>query len=239
MDIETEISFSDIPYFPVSTIAGHEGRLLVGTLGGRRVILLSGRAHYYEGYSARRVTFAVRLLRQLGVKTLIITNSSGGLNPLFSEGTLMVIKDHLNFLGDNPLRGPNVDSWGVRFPDLSEPYDPSLAKCALNSSARCGIPNVVTGTYVCVAGPSLETAAETRWLLESGADAVGMSTVPEVIVARHGGMKVLGISIIVNSCTPESQQPVLLEGVLDAASRAVPELQRLLVDILATMDNMN
>lgn len=228
---QERLRYSDIPFFPRSTVTSHDGTLITGSMGGRRVLILSGRFHYYEGYSTREVTFPIRVMQVLGVKTLIITNASGGLNPLFAPGTIMVIRDHLNFLGENPLRGPNLEEWGPRFPDLSEPYDPALARCALDSSDYCKIQNVITGTYVCIPGPSLETPAETRWLRDAGADAVGMSSVPEVIVANHGGMKVLGLSVIANVNDPDNFQPILLEDVIKAAEEVKPRLEQLVEEI--------
>ncbi len=233
IDTEFSIAYQDIPFFPQSTVESHQGRLIVGRIGGQPVVALSGRFHYYEGYSTRQVTFAVRVLQLLGIKTLIITNAAGGLNPHFQPGTIMVIRDHLNFLGENPLRGPNIDEWGPRFPDLSAAYHPLLIKGALDSARRCGLKQVVTGIYVCVPGPSLETPAETRWLRQCGADAVGMSSVPEVIVARHGNMQVLGLSVIANVNDPDNFQPISLEDVIATAARTGPELQKLVIDIIS------
>jgi purine-nucleoside phosphorylase len=176
------------------------------------------------------------VLQVLGIKNLIITNAAGGLNPLFLPGTIMIIRDHLNFLGENPLRGTNIDDWGPRFPDFSEPYGPDLIKIALDSADHYGIDRVVTGTYVCIPGPSLETPAETRWLRQCGADAVGMSTVPEVIVARHGSMRVLGLSLIANINDPDNFQPILLEDVIEQSRRASDRLQKLIVEFTTRLD---
>jgi purine-nucleoside phosphorylase len=232
--IETQsINYADIPFFPRSTVSSHEGRLIIGLLDNRSVIILSGRFHYYEGYDIRQVTFPIRVLRSLGAKTLILTNASGGLNPLFLPGTIMVIRDHLNFLGENPLRGPNVDAWGPRFPDLSHAYHPGLIRTALDSADNCKIDNVVTGTYVCIPGPSLETPAETRWLRDMGGDAVGMSSVPEVIVAVHGGMQVLGLSVIANVNNPDNMQPISLEEIIETAAAAEPRLARLVTELIS------
>ena len=234
--IEHQIPYEDIPCFPKSTVESHRGALLIGRLEGCRTLVLSGRFHFYEGYSTREITLPIRVLQVLGVKNLIITNAAGGLNPLFLPGTIMIIRDHLNFLGENPLRGTNVDDWGPRFPDFSEPYGPDLIKIALDSADHRGIDRVVTGTYVCIPGPSLETPAETRWLRQCGADAVGMSTVPEVIVARHGSMRVLGLSLIANINDPDNFQPILLEDVIEESRRASGRLQKLIVEFITRLD---
>ncbi len=229
------IRYEDIPFFPSSTVASHQGALVAGSLSGCPLIALSGRFHYYEGYSTQEITLPVRVLQLLGVKRLIITNAAGGLNPLFSAGTIMVLRDHLNFLGENPLRGPNIDQWGPRFPDLSQPYDPKLAKMMLTCADVRKIDRVVTGTYVCIPGPSLETPAETRWLRQCGADAVGMSSVPEVIVARHGGMEVLGLSVIANCNDPDNFQPILLDDIIEEAAAASARLELLVSEFLTTI----
>ena len=237
MNVEHSIQYSDIPHFPKSTVESHQGALLIGSLGSSRVIMLSGRFHYYEGYSTQEITLPIRALHVSGVKRLIITNAAGGLNPLFKPGTIMVIRDHLNFLGENPLRGVNTDDWGPRFPDLSEPYDPPMIKTMLDSADSCGIDKVVTGTYVCIPGPSLETPAETRWLKDCGADAVGMSTVPEVIVANHGSMKVLGLSLVSNVNDPDNFQPILLEDIIAEGQRAADRLEKLVVEFISRLEN--
>lgn len=237
MSIEHSIQYSDIPHFPKSTVESHRGALLIGRLGSSRVIILSGRFHYYEGYSTKEITLPIRALHVSGVKRLIITNAAGGLNPLFKPGTIMVIRDHLNFLGENPLRGVNIDDWGPRFPDLSEPYDPPMIKTMLDSADSCGIDKVVTGTYVCIPGPSLETPVETRWLRDCGADAVGMSTVPEVIVANHGSMKVLGLSLVSNVNDPDNFKPILLEDIIAEGQRAADRLEKLMVEFISRLEN--
>ena len=237
MVIEHTIPYSDIPYFPKPTVESHLGALLIGSLDATRIILLAGRFHYYEGYSTRQITLPIRALQIAGVKRLVVTNAAGGLNPLFKPGTIMVIRDHLNFLGENPLRGINVDDWGPRFPDLSEPYDPPMIKKMLDSADTCGIDKVVTGTYVCIPGPSLETPAETRWLRDCGADAVGMSTVPEVIVANHGSMKVLGLSLVSNVNDPDNFQPILLEDIIAEGRRAAGRLEKLIVEFISRLHN--
>ncbi|MEE4165024.1 MAG: purine-nucleoside phosphorylase [Desulfocapsaceae bacterium] len=231
--VTQSIDYADIPFFPRSTVSSHEGRLIIGLLNNVPVIILSGRFHYYEGYDTRQVTFPIRVIRGLGARTLILTNAAGGLNPLFLPGTIMVIRDHLNFLGENPLRGPNVDAWGPRFPDLSHAYPPDLIRTALDCADNSGIKNVVTGIYVCIPGPSLETPAETRWLMDAGGDAVGMSSVPEVIVAVHGGMQVVGLSVIANVNNPDNMQPISLEQIIETASAAEPRLELLVVELIS------
>jgi len=226
------ISYDEIPNFPLCTVAGHSGRLICGELAGRRVALLQGRLHYYEGYSARETTLPLRVLTLLGCETLIVVNAGGGLNQDFSPGTLMLIRDHLNFIPDNPLRGPNVEEWGLRFPDLSRPYDHRLIEISLEQARELTMDNVVPGVYAAVPGPSLETPAETSFLRRNGADAVGMSTVPEVLVARHAGVRVLALSVIGNVNDPENFQPILIDEVLAAMNAAATDLERLLLSVL-------
>jgi purine-nucleoside phosphorylase len=229
------LPYEKIPHFPKATVAGHKGNLHLGTIGSRRIAVLQGRFHYYEGYSTKEVAFPVRVLSLLGAENLLITNAAGGLNPHFQPGSIMIIKDHLNFLGENPLRGPNVDAWGPRFPDLSEPYAPALIRTALECAKTLHIEGITTGVYVCIPGPSLETPAETRWLRQSGADAVGMSSIPEVLVALHGGLDVLGLSVIANVNNPDNFQPILLEDIIAAAAATEPQLKNLIVQILARL----
>lgn len=226
------IPYKDIPHFPQSTVSGHAGNLIFGSLGGRRVAVLQGRFHYYEGYSTRELTLPVRVLSLLGAKYFFVSNVSGGLNPEFAAGTLMVIRDHLNFIPDNPLRGLNVDAWGIRFPDMTATYHPELIDITVQCAARLGLNQVRTGIYVAIPGPSLETPAETRWLRSCGADAVGMSTVPEVIVAKHAGLKILGISVIANVNNPDNQQPIVLEDIIAQAGRAGQDFQRLILEVI-------
>ncbi|MBT8362415.1 MAG: purine-nucleoside phosphorylase [Desulfobacterales bacterium] len=232
IEIEAAIPYEDIPFFPHVTVASHSGTLIVGRIENQRVAILSGRFHYYEGYSTKEVTFPIRVMQVLGARRLIITNAAGGLNPLFKPGTIMVIRDHLNFIPENPLRGANIDAWGPRFPDLSEPYHPGLIRTALDCATICTLTNVVTGVYACIPGPSLETPAETRWLRNCGADGVGMSSVPETIVALHGGMQVLGLSVVANVNDPDNFQPITLEDIILTASEVAPQLERLVVEIL-------
>lgn len=229
------LPYSEIPHFPVSTVSSHHGNLISGEIYGHLIGVLQGRFHYYEGYSTKEVAFPIRTLSLLGAENFLLTNAAGGLNPLFKPGSIMVMRDHLNFLGENPLRGPNVDAWGPRFPDLSEPYAAELIKLALNSATKIGLKNVITGVYVCIPGPTLETVAETRWLRQSGADAVGMSSIPEVLVALHGGMKVLGLSVVSNVNNPDNFQPILLEDIVETAAAVEPQLEKLIVEILANI----
>lgn len=227
------IPYGEIPHFPESTVASHAGNLACGTLGGKNVAILQGRMHCYEGYSAREVAFPIRVLALLGARIAVITNASGGLNPLFSAGSIMVMTDHINLLNDNPLRGPNVEEWGPRFPDLSKPYDSSLVNLAFKCAQDLGIKEVTRGTYICIPGPSLETPAETRYLRDCGADAVGMSSIPEVIVAKHAGMDVLGLSVVANVNDPDNLQPILLDDIIQTAQDTEPVLQKLIAEILA------
>lgn len=226
----------EIPHWPTSTAPGHAGRLVIGTLEEKPVLVLQGRAHYYEGYQMSQLALPVRVMQRLGVETVILTNAAGGLNPDFEAGDLMLIRDHLNFLGlagQNPLRGPNDDSIGPRFPDMTEPYDPQLRRLAQDVANEQAL-TLREGVYAYVAGPSYETPAELRFLLTVGADAVGMSTVPSVVIARHGGMRVLGISTITNMATPDPEpgQETTHEEVLEVGRIVVPRLTRLIHGIL-------
>ncbi len=225
------IPYTDIPHFPRSTVESHRGQLVIGRLEGKKVAAFQGRFHYYEGYSTREVTFPLRVMSLLGAKILIVSNAAGGLDLSFRPGDLMLIKDHINLIPDNPLRGPNVDEWGPRFPDLSEPYSGRLRKL-LKEVADFPVRE---GVYVAVPGPSLETPAETRYLRLIGADAVGMSTVPEVIVAKHAGMEVLGVSVIANVNDPDNFQPILLEEIISAAQRAEDKLLSLVKKFLKAL----
>ncbi len=230
------VSVGDIPHWPTSTAPGHAGRLVIGALEEKPVLVLQGRAHYYEGYQMSQLALPVRVMQRLGVETIILTNAAGGLNPDFEAGDLMLIRDHLNFLGltgQNPLRGPNDDSIGPRFPDMTEPYDPRLRRLA-HEVAREQEITLREGVYAYVAGPSYETPAELRFLLTVGADAVGMSTVPSVVIARHAGMRVLGISTITNMATPDPEpgQETTHEEVLEVGRIVVPRLTRLIHGIL-------
>ncbi len=228
----TVIPYEEIPNFPRSTVEGHSGNLICGTIAGCRVAVLQGRFHYYEGYSTRELTLPLRTLAIGGSKTLIVSNSAGGLNPAFEPGTLMIITDHLNFIPDNPLRGPNIDDWGPRFPDMSAVYAPDLTAAAMAAGIRVGLERLEYGTYCAIPGPSLETPAETRFLRQAGADAVGMSTVPEVIVAVHSGMRVLGISVISNVNDPDDFTPIILEDILARSREAAGDLEGLLLELI-------
>lgn len=226
LEVETEIGYGDIPGFPLSTVESHAGRLLLGRLGGRPVVAMQGRFHRYEGYDLQQVTFPVRVMRSLGAGTLIVSNACGGMHPLWAAGDLVLLSDHINLLGDNPLVGANDDRLGPRFPDMSAPYDPELRELARRAAAELGI-LLREGVYVAVAGPNLETRAEYRMLRTLGADVVGMSTVPEVIVAVHQGMRVLGLSIITDQCLPDALEPADIGRIIATAARAEPQLTRL------------
>ena len=221
--IETTISYNDIPHFPVSTVESHEGKLIVGHLGDKYVLAMQGRFHYYEGYSMKQITLPVRVMRKLGIETLLISNACGGMNPNFKRGDLMIINDHINLLGDNPLIGPNLDEFGPRFPDMSEPYSRELIRLAeeIALDNRIGLQK---GVFVAVSGPNLETKAEYRFLRLIGADAVGMSTVPEDIVAIHCGMRVFGLSVITDECFPDALEPVNVAEIIKTANQAEPKL---------------
>jgi purine-nucleoside phosphorylase len=225
------IEYGDIPGFPLSTVESHAGRLLCGTLAGKTVVAMQGRFHRYEGYSLQAVTFPVRVMRALGARTLVVSNACGGLNPLWSAGDLMLIADHINLLGDSPLIGPNDNRLGPRFPDLSEPYDTRLRAIARDVASDRRI-TLREGVYVAVAGPNLETRAEYRFLRAIGADVVGMSTVPEVVVAIHAGMRVLGVSIITDLCLPDALEPATVEQIIGVANRAEPNLTALVRGVM-------
>ncbi len=236
MDVAWSSPYRDIPGFPVSTAPEHAGKLLIGTMGGTRVALFQGRFHYYEGYSARRLTLPVRVMASLGTGIMIACNAAGGLNLDFCSGDLMLIKDHINLIPDNPLRGANVEGWGPRFPDMSCAYDRGLRKIALEAAANRGI-DLKEGVFVAVPGPSLETPAETRFLRMAGADAVAMSLVPEVIVAVHSGMKILGISVIANVNNPDAFEPILIEDVVAQARKAEKRLEELLASVIVSLNS--
>jgi len=231
MTINLELPYKDIPHFPVSTVESHTGKLLMGYLGGKRVMAMQGRFHYYEGYSMNQIVFPIRVAKMLGIQTLLVSNACGGLNPNFERGDIMLINDHINFLGDNPLIGPNDPDLGPRFPDMSQPYTKHLMVTANQVALDAGI-KIHQGVYLAVSGPMLETKAEYRYMRQLGADVVGMSTVPEVIAAVHMGMKVLGISVITDECFPDSLEPVSLDDVLNAAAMAKPQLTRIVVGTL-------
>ena len=229
--VEAAIPYDEIPGFPLSTVESHVGRLLLGRLGGRPVVAMQGRFHRYEGYALGQVTFPVRVLHALGADTLIVSNACGGMHPLWSPGDLMLIADHINLLGENPLVGPNDDRLGPRFPDMSAAYDPGLRALARAAALELGI-TLREGVYVAVAGPNLETRAEYRMLRSLGADVVGMSTVPEVIVANHEGMRVLGLSIITDQCLPDALEPAGIDRIIATARGAEPSLRRLVARVV-------
>lgn len=231
---EVSIPYEEIPHFPLSTVESHTGRLILGRLEGKPVVAMQGRFHRYEGYSLQQMTFPARVLRALGARTLIVSNACGGMNPLWEVGDLMLIADHINLMGDNPLSGPNDEELGPRFPDMSQPYDLGLQKLALEVAQDLRI-TLRRGVYVAVPGPSLETRAEYRLLRLIGADVVGMSTVPEVIVAVHGGMRVLGISIITDACLPDALEPVDVQRIIAVANRSEPKLTALIKAVVARM----
>lgn len=228
---KTEIPYAEIPHFPVSTVLGHKGQLIAGNLSGKRVVAMQGRFHYYEGYSMKEVTFGVRVMKFLGAHTIIESNACGGLNPQFDAGDLMIITDHINLFPENPLRGKNDDNLGPRFPDMCCTYDKEIIELAENTAIELGI-KIRKGVYVGVAGPNLETAAEYRMLRIIGADVVGMSTVPEVIVARHMGMKVLGISVVTDMGLPDALKPMSHEKIVKIAEESEPKLTKLVSEIL-------
>lgn len=234
----TVIPYDAIPHFPVSTVQGHVGRLVIGYLEGQPVMVMQGRAHYYEGYSMAQVTFPVRVMQALGVEMLIVTNAAGGANMTYSPGDVMIIRDHISLIGMaglNPLRGPNLDELGPRFPSMNNAYDPQLRALAKRIALEAGIPTH-EGVYICLAGPNFETLADIRFLRLIGADAVGMSTVPEVIVARHGGTRVLGLSGISNRLQAEEGAPEPThEEVLEAGRLLVPRMETIIRGVLRAL----
>jgi purine-nucleoside phosphorylase len=235
IDVEAEVPYERIPGFPLSTVESHAGKLLIGRLGRKPVVAMQGRFHRYEGYDLQQVTFPVRVLHALGARTLIVSNACGGMHPLWAAGDLVLLSDHINLLGDNPLVGPNDERLGSRFPDMSAPYDAELRAFARQAAVELGIV-LREGVYVAVAGPNLETRAEYRMLRAMGADVVGMSTVPEVIVAAHQGMRTLGISIITDQCLPDALEPADISRIIATAGRAEPQLTRLITNLVERLD---
>jgi purine-nucleoside phosphorylase len=231
IEIEAEIDYSEIPYFPLSTVESHQGKLILGKINGKSVIAMQGRFHFYEGYSMQQITFPVRVMKVLGVNTLLVSNACGGMNPDYRRGDLMLISDHINLLGDNPLIGKNEDSLGPRFPDMSEPYNYKLIQLAERIAKENKI-KIHKGVYVAVPGPNLETKAEYRFLRAIGADVVGMSTVPENIVANHMGMRVLGISIITDECFPDTLKPVDVNEIIATAMEAEPKMTLIMKEVI-------
>ncbi len=237
IETETVLDYEEIPHFPLSTVESHRGRLIFGKLGGKDVVAMQGRFHFYEGYSMRQVTFPVRVMGSvfgLGAKTLITSNAVGGMNRTFRKGDLMIISDHINLQGDNPLIGPNDEELGPRFPDMSEPYSGAMIKLAAKVAKDLRL-KIRKGVLVAVQGPNLETKAEYKFLRTIGADAVGMSTVPEVIVAVHMGMTVLSFSIITDECFPEKLKPVTVNEVIAVAAKAEPKLTRIMKEVVRRM----
>lgn len=235
-DIHTDVAlaYGSIPHFPVSTAPGHAGRLVCGTLGGKQVVAMEGRFHFYEGYSLKQITFPVRVMKALGCDTLIVSNACGGMNPQWAKGDIMLIEDHINLLSDNPLIGPNDERLGIRFPDMCRPYDPKLIdlaqRIALEEKIVCQ-----KGVFVAVPGPNLETRAEYRFLRQIGADVVGMSTVPEVIVGVHSNMRILGLSVITDMCLPDALEPASLEEIIAVANAAEKKLRVLVRRVVESL----
>jgi purine-nucleoside phosphorylase len=227
------IPYDEIPGFATSTVTTHRGELILGLLSDRAVVAMEGRLHYYEGYSMAQITFPIRVMRGLGARGLIVSNVCGAVNPMFQRGDIMLIEDHINLMGANPLIGPNDDRLGPRFPDMSEPYDREFIRLAEQIAINNGI-RPQRGVYVALAGPNLETRAEYRFLRFIGADAIGMSTVPEVIVGVHSGFRILGISIITDMCLPDALEPVNIEEIINVARQAEPRLTKILEEFIAT-----
>ena len=232
VQVEASFDYEQLPHFPRSTAAGHRGRLVCGQLAGLPVVVMEGRFHMYEGYSLQQITLPVRVMRALGADLLVVSNACGGMNPYYRAGDIMVIEDHINLMGDNPLIGINDDRLGPRFPDMCEPYSQRLVDRALAVARR---ENIVAhkGVFVAVAGPNLETRAEYRFLRTIGADVVGMSTVPEVLVAVHAGMRVVGFSVVTDMCLPDSLEPANVERIIATANAAGPALRSLVMGVLA------
>ena len=234
VQIHATLDYKDIPHFPISTVESHSGRLIIGTLEQKPIIAMQGRFHYYEGYSMQEITFPIRVFKALGIDTLLVSNACGALNPAYTSSEIMLIDDHINLLGDNPLIGPNIHSLGPRFPDMSRPYDTALLALSEKHAQELGI-TVHRGVYVAVSGPNLETRAEYKYLRIIGADVVGMSTVPEVIIARHMNMRVAGFSIITDEGYHEDLSVVTLQDVIAAAQRAEPQLVSLLKALVSAI----
>lgn len=235
LKIEHKIAYKDIPHFPQATVESHKGQLLAGSIRDKKLIVLQGRFHFYEGYSMQQITFPVRVLKALGIRSLLLSNAAGGLNALYKKGDLVLLDDHINLLPENPLRGLNDPAFGNRFVDMSRPYDPQLGQRLKTEAARLSI-NLHTGVYASVMGPNLETRAEYRYLRSIGADLVGMSTVPEVIVAGHLGLPCAAISVITDECDPDHLVPVSIEEIIAVAGKADAVLSKLLAATVATLD---
>ena len=237
LEVEARVPYKDIPHFAVSTVESHKGELVFGRLGGRPAVVMSGRVHYYEGYTMRQVSFPVRVMQALGAKTLLVSNACGGMNPLFGAGDIMLVTDHINLMGDNPLIGPNDETMGPRFPDMSQPYDRKLIALAEDVALEEKIA-VQKGVFVAVPGPNLETAAEYRFLRGIGADVVGMSLIPENLVAVHGGMRVLAFAVITDLCLADALEPVDIPKILAVAAKAAPRLDRLVTRVVARLNEV-
>ena len=235
MDVEAEIPYEALPHFPRATVESHHGKLLLGALEGVPVVAMQGRMHCYEGWSMREVVFPVRVMKLLGADVLLVSGACGGMNPLWAPGDLVMLNDHVNLLGDTPLAGPNLDELGPRFPDMSLPYDPELRRAAAAVAMAQGVA-LREGVYVAVAGPQLETRAEYRMLRALGADVVGMSTVPEVIGARHMGMRVLAVAVITDQCLPDALEEADVAKIIATAAAAEPKLTRLVAAVVAGLD---
>lgn len=231
ISIEHEIEYGDLPHFPLSTVESHHGKLIFGTLSGKDVVAMQGRFHFYEGYSMRQITYPIRVMKKLGVETLLVSNACGGMNPIYRRGDIMIMADHINLLGDNPLIGPNEDEFGPRFPDMSEPYNLELVNLAEEIALENKL-KVHKGVYVAVPGPNLETKAEYRFLRNIGADVVGMSTIPENIIANHMGMKVLGISIVTDECFPDLLKPVDVQQIIATAMETEPKMTLIMKEVV-------
>jgi purine-nucleoside phosphorylase len=231
---EVQLAYNFIPHFPISTVESHFGRLIFGTLGGKKVVAMQGRFHYYEGYTMYQITYPIRIMKLLGAHTLLLSNAAGAVNLTYKLGDLMIIRDHINLLPENPLRGINLDQLGPRFPDMSQPYDRTLIAKAKSIAQKLGIP-VQEGVYAAVQGPNLETAAEYRYLRIIGADVVGMSTVPECIVANHMGMRVFAMSIVTDIGDPDNLKPVSLEEIIRVANQAEPKLTQIFTELVRSL----
>ncbi len=234
IEAELVIDYSEIPHFPISTVESHSGKLIYGLLGGKKVLAMQGRFHYYEGYSGAEITFPIRVMKLLGVEKLLISNAAGTVNPDFKKGSLMLIDDHINMIPDNPLMGKNMDELGPRFPDMSQPYDKAM-NTMLKSIAKEFDITLHEGVYTPVAGPNLETRAEYRYLRRIGSDAIGMSTVPEVIVANHMSLPCVAISVLTDECDPDNLAPVSIAEILEIAGRAEKDLTKLYVELITRL----
>ncbi len=232
--VEASVPYREIPYFPESTVESHAGELMFGHLSGKSIVAMRGRVHFYEGYTMQQVGFPVRVMRALGARTLIVSNAVGGMNPLLDLGVIFLTVDHINLMGANPLIGPNDDTLGPRFPDMSQPYDTKLIELTERVARDERIP-LAKGVFVAVAGPNLETRAEYRFLRAIGADVVGMSLIPENLVAVHAGMRCLALSVVTDICLPDALRPANLEEILAAAARTEPHLTRLIERVVAAM----